>query len=58
MCFYHGHGLMQILEINQIVGFVVNHLLPELSVYLDGSALPVYLDESVLLVYLGGFLPS
>ena len=49
---------MQILEINQIVGFVVNHLLPELSVYLDRSALPVYLDESVLLVYLGGFLPS
>ena len=49
MCFYHGHDLMQILEINQIVGFVVSHLLP---------VLPFYLDVSVLLLYLGGFLPS
>ena len=36
MCFYHGHDLMQILEINQIVGFVVKYLHPVLLVYLDG----------------------
>ena len=34
--FYHWHGVIQILEITQIVGFVVNYLHPMLLVYLDG----------------------
>ena len=31
--FYHGHDLMQIFKINQIIGFLVDYLQPVLLVY-------------------------
>ena len=45
--FYHGHDLMQILKINQIVGFVVDYLHPVLLVYPDSKALIEWPLESL-----------
>ena len=36
MFLYHGHYLMQILEINQVIWLVASYLHPVLLVYLDG----------------------
>ena len=51
MFFYHEHNLMQILEISQIVGFIVSYLQPILLIYLGGflfsNALIAQLLESL-----------
>ena len=40
MFFYHGQDLMQILEISQIVGFVVNYLHP-VPLFGEGNGNPL-----------------
>lgn len=45
MLFYHGHNLVQILETNPLLGFMVNYLCAGLTVYLGGFLLSKALIE-------------